>query len=62
MGDVVNLRQARKRAARAEKEKRAEANRAAHGVTKSERARRKLEAEREDAVLDGHRRGRDDPA
>ncbi|MCD2176604.1 DUF4169 family protein [Rhizobium sp. C1] len=38
MGDVVNLRQFRKRADRAEKEKTAEQNRLAHGRTKAEKS------------------------
>lgn len=38
MADVVNLRQFRKRAERAEKEKTAEQNRLAHGRTKAEKS------------------------
>ena len=56
MGDVVNLRRARKERARAGKETAAEANRLAFGRTKVEReltaAERDLAARR----LEGHRR------
>jgi hypothetical protein len=38
LADVVNLRQFRKRAERAEKEKTAEQNRLAHGRTKAEKS------------------------
>ncbi len=38
MSEIVNLRQARKRAARAAREEAAAANRAKHGQTKAERA------------------------
>ena len=37
MGDIVNLRQARKRRRRAENERTAEANRLQHGRTKGEK-------------------------
>lgn len=58
--DIVNLREARKAKARAEKEKRAEENRRAHGMSKAERdkladARRRMEKH-----LRGHRRETDD--
>jgi len=56
MAEIVNLRQARKAKARAEKEAEAAANRAKFGQTKAERsaeeARRKL-AEKQ---LDSHKR------
>ena len=56
MGDVVNLRMARKRKARGEREAQAEQNRITHGVSRAERAltgnTRSLEAAR----LSGHRR------
>ncbi len=38
MADLINLRQARKNKARAEKEAAAKANRAAHGRTKGEKS------------------------
>jgi hypothetical protein len=56
MTKPINLRQARKRRARAEKDKQAEANRVAHGTPK---AVRDLEAARREALakrVDGHRR------
>ncbi len=37
MAEIVNLRSVRKRKARAEKERKAEANRALHGRTRAER-------------------------
>jgi hypothetical protein len=55
MGDVVNLRRARKRAERELAERKAAANRLLHGRSKAER---ELEAEREAKVrrdLDRHR-------
>ncbi len=61
MADIVNLRQARKRKARAEKDAQAEANRVAFGRTKEDKrlskARQDLEARR----LEGHRLGPKDP-
>ncbi|MBN9551818.1 MAG: DUF4169 family protein, partial [Alphaproteobacteria bacterium] len=42
MGEVVNLRQARKQKARTEKERQAGENRALHGRTKAERERDRL--------------------
>ncbi len=60
MGDLVNLRQMRKRKRRTEAEELAEANRARHGLTKAERTRQGAEAEGRAAFLDGHRRERDD--
>ncbi|ACI50071.1 conserved hypothetical protein [Gluconacetobacter diazotrophicus PA1 5] len=55
MAEIVNLRQARKRKARADKARDAAENRALHGRTLSERARRKQEAERAARTLDGAR-------
>jgi hypothetical protein len=55
MADLVNLRNARKRKARAEKEKAAQANRVLHGTPK---ALRKLDAAKKDQAdqrLSGHR-------
>ncbi|CAG0996731.1 MAG: DUF4169 family protein [Rhizobiaceae bacterium] len=61
MGEVVNLRLARKRKARVDREQVAERNRAVHGRTKAERERDAAEASRTVRFLDGHRRGgRDD--
>jgi hypothetical protein len=56
MGDVVNLRLARKAAARKGKEAEAAANRMAHGRTRPERAATKAENERAARQLDGARR------
>ncbi len=60
MGDLVNLRIARKRRDRAREAEGAAENRAAFGMTKAER--RKIEAEREKAErgLDAHRLDRPD--
>lgn len=56
MGEIVNLNQARKARARAEKTREAEANRRAHGRTKTEKNIARLEAERAQRLLDGARR------
>lgn len=61
-GDVVNLRMARKRKQRAERETEAAENRAKHGRTKIER---RFEDARRDAADRGHhgrRIGDDEPA
>ena len=60
MGDVVNLRRARKARDRAGAEAQAEQNRIAFGRTKAER--KLTEAERDKAArhIDGHKLGRDD--
>ena len=55
MTSVVNLRLARKRRARAEKERVAGENRALHGRPKAEKLRQRLEKERAAAFVDGHR-------
>jgi len=55
MGELVNLRQFRKRAARQQSEKQAAANRAQSGRTKSERAMEERRARRADDLLDQHR-------
>lgn len=52
MADVVNLRQFRKRAERAEKEKTAEQNRLVHGRTKAEKSLTKALNEKAAKVLD----------
>lgn len=56
MAEIVNLRMARKRKARADKEARGAENRALHGLTKAERSTRRLENERAVRTLDAHRR------
>jgi hypothetical protein len=60
MGDIVNLRQARKRVARAGQEKQAAANRAKFGLTKAERMAKAHDEERIRKTLDGAKR--DDPS
>ena len=64
MAEIINLRRARKAKARADKERKAEENRAAHGVAKAERQRRAAETEAEKRRHEGHRRkpGGDGPA
>ena len=59
MSEIVNLRQARKRLARAAREDAAAANRAKHGQTKAERTLKQAEAEKLRKLLDGAKR--DDP-
>lgn len=54
--DIVNLRQARKRKARADKEARAEENRRVFGQSLAERRHRKAMDELEDRNLTGLRR------
>jgi hypothetical protein len=56
MGEIVNLRKARKRKAAAQAEVAAAANRAAFGVSKKERAKAEAERILAQARLDGHLR------
>lgn len=56
MGEIVNLRLARKAAARRTKEAEAAANRAAHGRTRAEREATRAENERAARLLDGAKR------
>jgi len=56
IGEVVNLRLARKAAARRTKEAEAQANRAAHGRTRAERTASRAEADRAARLLDGVKR------
>ena len=55
MGDVVNLKQFKKRAARDRSEKAAAANRTRFGRTKSQRIQDERRGSRADEVLDQHR-------
>lgn len=55
MGDLVNLRLHRKRAARTEREKQARENRVRSGRSKLERHAAETQADRADRDLDGHR-------
>jgi hypothetical protein len=56
MGEVVNLRTAKKRAARKAARSVADANAAKHGRTKAERELQKARAEKIARELDGHKR------
>jgi hypothetical protein len=55
MGEVINLRLARKAAARSARAAEAAVNRAAHGRTRAERTATKAEAGRVAKLLDGAR-------
>jgi len=55
MADIVNLRQARKAKARDEKSKDADAKRAAHGRTKSEKSLTQAREEKAARDLDAHK-------
>ncbi|GGO91837.1 DUF4169 family protein [Stakelama pacifica] len=59
MGEVVNLRTARKQRARAAKAAAAQTNRATFGRTKAERARDAANKAKRDALLDGAKREED---
>ena len=56
MAEIVNLRLARKAAARRSKEAEAAASRLAHGRTRAEREATRAETERAARLLDGARR------
>ncbi|TIS99859.1 DUF4169 family protein [Mesorhizobium sp.] len=56
MADIVNLRQARKQKARADKERLAEQNRTLHGRSKADRERERLIADKAEKFVAGHRR------
>lgn len=58
MGEVVNLRMARKRSSRAEKERIAAENRALHGRSRADRKADDAERLREAMRLEGHLRDR----
>ena len=60
MAELINLRQARKRTERAEREREAEQNRLAHGEPKHVRKQRSAEAEKKARALDAHRRTPED--
>lgn len=62
MGEVVNLNQARKARAKAEKSQTAKANRILFGRSKTERSTNRIEAERDRKALDGARREPDPPS
>ncbi len=60
MSEIVNLRLARKRAAKEARDREAAENRARHGLSKAERARQKTETKRLRMTVDGAKR--DDPS
>ena len=55
MAEIVNLRMARKRAARSKSENLAAENRHAHGASKSDRANAQADREKSSKTLDQHR-------
>ncbi len=59
MSDIVNLKRARKAKERAEAEAKAQANRVAHGRTKTEKKLTKAEQQAAQRKLDGHKRNDD---
>ena len=61
MSKIVNLRQHRKRAAREEKRRQAEAARARSGRSKADKQRDAAETTRADRRLEGHRRDIESP-
>jgi len=56
MGDIVNLRLARKQKARDDKLREAEQNRALHGRSKAQKLRDRLIADKSEKFVAGHRR------
>ena len=54
MGEVVNLRIARKRRRREDEVRQAEENRVRHGLTKAEKTAARIERRRSIDALDGH--------
>ncbi|MGF9756382.1 DUF4169 family protein [Microvirga sp. 0TCS3.31] len=59
MAEIINLRQARKNKARADKEVRATENRVAFGRTKAEKMLTKAEQDLAKSRLEGHKRDPD---
>ena len=60
MGDVVSLKQFRRRREQEEKERAASANRRKHGRTKAERTRDDAERQQGEEQLEGHRLEKED--
>ncbi|MAP94643.1 MAG: hypothetical protein CMK07_06795 [Ponticaulis sp.] len=60
MAKIINLGQARKQKKREEKERIADVNRAKFGQTKAEKSQTSTETRRQNSVLDGAKRSRDD--
>ena len=56
MAEIINLNQARKARTKAEDKTRAAANRAAHGRTRAEKDKARLERLRSEQHVDGHTR------
>ena len=56
MSQIINLRQVKKRRARAEADKTAATQRASHGQTKAQKQHKEAEAERASKQLDAHKR------
>ena len=56
LGEIVNLRRARKQRRRDQDDATAEANRLAHGVGKAAKREAREERERAERALEGHRR------
>jgi hypothetical protein len=61
MAEIINLRQARKRKARTDKEVRAAENRVAYGRTKEERSLTDARKDLDEKRLEAHRRDDEDP-
>ena len=61
LGEIVNLRRARKQRRRDQDDAIAAANRLAHGVGKATLAQTRAERERADQALAAHRRDADNP-
>jgi hypothetical protein len=56
MGDIINLRQARKARKRAESESQAQANRVKHGRSKADKRLADVTRQKHDTVIEGARR------
>lgn len=61
MGDIVNLRRARKQRARAQARRSGDASAAAHGVSRNDWEAAARDRAKRDALLDGRRLDRDPP-
>jgi hypothetical protein len=60
MAEIINLRQARKKKARAEKEARAAENRVSFGRSKAEKKLTQAERDKAESHLDSHKRDPDE--
>ena len=61
MADIINLRNARKQKARADKDVQAAQNRVLFGQTKAEKLKRSAEKTLADKHIDGHKKNEQDP-